>query len=81
MKTTIDGAGRLVVPKKLRDRLALGAGGIVEVLERDGVIEIHPVPAAVRVVTAKGGPVAQPVDALPPLTDQDVRDTLEHLRR
>lgn len=81
MQTTIDGAGRLVVPKKLRDRLALGGGGVVEVIERDGIIEIHPVPANVDIVDAPGGPVAQPIDFLPPLTDVEVRDTLERLRR
>jgi AbrB family looped-hinge helix DNA binding protein len=81
MRTTIDRAGRLVVPKKLRDRLALGLGGEVEVIERDGVLEIHPVPAAVEVRPGEGGPVAHAMEALPPLTDDDVRGTLDHLRR
>ena len=45
MKTTIDKAGRLVIPKTLRDRLGLHAGPI----------EIHPDGAALRVepITAK----------------------------
>lgn len=81
MRTAIDRAGRLVVPKKLRDRLALGEGGLVDVVERDGMLEIHPVPAAVEVRPGDGGPVAHAVDALPPLTDDAVRGTLEHLRR
>jgi AbrB family looped-hinge helix DNA binding protein len=84
MRTTIDRAGRLVVPKKLRDRLALGDGGDVDVIERDGVLEIHPVPAAVEVRPGKagnGGPVAYPVDSLPPLTDADVREAVEGVRR
>ena len=81
MRTTIDRAGRLVVPKKLRDRLALGHGGEVDVFERDGVLEIHPLPASVEVRSGGGGPVAHAIEALPPLTDDDVRGTLEHLRR
>ncbi len=81
MRTTIDRAGRLVVPKKLRDRLALGQGGVVDVVERDGVLEIHPVSASVEVRSGDGGPVAHAVEGLPPLTDNDVRGTLEHLRR
>lgn len=81
MRVTIDKAGRMVVPKKLRVRLALGDGGDVEVTERDGVIEIQPVPAEVELVPGEGGPVARPRDHLPPLTDDDVRETLEHLRR
>ncbi|MBI2777739.1 MAG: hypothetical protein HYX57_10830 [Chloroflexi bacterium] len=35
MKTTIDKAGRLVIPRLLRDRIGLGGGGEVE-LELDG---------------------------------------------
>lgn len=81
MRTTIDGAGRLVVPKTLRDRLALGHGGVVDVVERDGVLEIHPVPATVEVRAGEDGPVAHAVDDLPPLTDDDVRSTIERQRR
>ncbi len=33
MRTTIDGAGRLVVPKPIRDQLQLAAGAEVEVDE------------------------------------------------
>lgn len=81
MRVTIDKAGRMVVPKKLRARLALDDGGDVEVTERDGVIEIQPVVADVELVPGEGGPVARPREELPPLTDDDVRATLEHLRR
>lgn len=73
MQTTMDAAGHRVVPKKLRDRLALGDGGRVEVVERDGVIEIHSVPAAVELVEGPGEPVAQPLESLPALIDADVR--------
>lgn len=39
MKITIDGAGRIVVPKSVRDRLALTAGAEVDVeLVGDGVL-------------------------------------------
>jgi len=81
MKTTIDGAGRLVVPKTLRDRLSIGAGVVVDVIERNGVIEIHPMPVDVELVQAQGGPIARSVDRLPPLTEEVVRDTLERVRR
>lgn len=81
MRVTIDKAGRMVVPKKLRSRLALEEGGEVEVTERDGVIELVPIAADVDLVPGEGGPVAQPREKLPRLTDDVVRDTLEHLRR
>jgi AbrB family looped-hinge helix DNA binding protein len=43
MRTTIDKAGRLVIPRPLRDRIGLGGGGEVEV-ELDGAaIRVEPV--------------------------------------
>jgi len=81
MRVTIDGAGRLVIPKALRARLALADGGEVEVDERDGVIEIRPAPLDVRIVATPEGPVASPVVAVTPLTDDDVRSALDRVRR
>ncbi|MEO6120554.1 MAG: AbrB/MazE/SpoVT family DNA-binding domain-containing protein, partial [Acidimicrobiales bacterium] len=43
MRTTIDGAGRVVVPKAIRDSLGLTAGQPLEIIERDGVAELRPV--------------------------------------
>ena len=43
MKATIDRAGRLVIPRSLRDRIGLAGGGEVEI-ELDGAaIRIEPV--------------------------------------
>ncbi|MGH2513514.1 MAG: AbrB/MazE/SpoVT family DNA-binding domain-containing protein [Candidatus Limnocylindrales bacterium] len=43
MRTTIDKAGRLVIPRPLRDRIGLATGGEVEV-ELDGAaLRIEPV--------------------------------------
>lgn len=43
MKTTIDKAGRLVIPRALRDRIGLSGGGEVE-LELDGAaVRIEPI--------------------------------------
>ena len=43
MRTTIDKAGRLVIPRSLRERIGLGDGGVVE-LELDGAgVRIEPV--------------------------------------
>lgn len=81
MRTTIDSAGRIVIPKKIRDDLGLGGGAEVEVVERDGRIEIDPVPIPMRLVRKDSVLVAETDAAVPPLTDEIVRETLEKSRR
>jgi AbrB family looped-hinge helix DNA binding protein len=81
MKASIDRLGRVVVPKPIRDKLQLRGGETLDVQERDGVIELRPAPAEIKVVETPDGPVVEPVDELPPLTDELVRDVLEQVRR
>lgn len=81
MHTTIDAAGRVVIPKAIRDRLGLTGGGAIEVHERDGCIEIEPAPTPMKLVARKGGLVAVPLHGLPALTDAMVRAALERSRR
>lgn len=81
MKTTIDSAGRLVIPKPIRDRLGLRGNEQVEITERDGRIEIEPAPTDVELVREGSVLVARPDRALPPLTDEIVRETLDRVRR
>lgn len=81
MRITIDSAGRLVVPKSIRDELGLRGGEELEIVERDGRIEIEPVPTPMRLVDRGGVLVAEAEDPLPPLTDEVVRDTVEKTRR
>jgi AbrB family looped-hinge helix DNA binding protein len=81
MRSTMDKAGRVVVPRAMRDRLRLSDGGEIEIAERDGVVEIRPAAAEVDVVQTAEGPVARPRGTPPTLTDAVVRDTLEQNRR
>ena len=81
MRTTIDAAGRVVVPKTIREELGLRSGQVIEVSLRDGRIEIEPVPVALRLVERGGVAVAESEEPLPPLTIQQVRDTFERVRR
>ena len=81
MKTTIDAAGRVVVPKVLRERLGLVGGRTLEIREREGRLEIEPAPTPMLLVKRRGGLVAVPSRKLPPLTDEIVRETLEQTRR
>lgn len=81
MKTTIDAAGRLVIPKSIRDRLGLRGNEQVEIVERDGRIEIEPAAVDVELVPAGEVLVAVPQQPLPPLTDDIVREALDRVRR
>lgn len=81
MRTTIDRAGRVVIPKALRDELGLRGGHEIEITFRDGHIEIEPAPTSMRLVRRKGLLIAEPENSLPPLTAGEVRDTQERVRR
>ena len=70
MKTTIDSAGRIVVPKPLRESLGWGSGREVEVRERDGRLEIEAVPTPMTLKQRGKVRVAVPAKELPPLTDE-----------
>ena len=81
MRTTIDAAGRIVIPKVLRDELGLTDGQEVEIVGRDGRLELD-VPATPLNLERRGSiTVAVPEKTLPPLTAGQVRDALERTRR
>ena len=82
MRSTIDGAGRVVIPKTMRDRLGLTAQAAIEIRERDGRLEIEAAPTPMSLVRrGRKGRVAVPARKLPALTDDIVRDTIDRTRR
>jgi AbrB family looped-hinge helix DNA binding protein len=81
MRATIDALGRVVVPKRIRDKLQLRGGEVLEIEERDGLIELRLAPSVVEVVETPEGPVLRALEEVEPLTDELVRDTLEQVRR
>lgn len=81
MRTTIDAAGRIVVPKRVREELGLYGGEELEITAHDGRIEVDVPPASMRLEEREGLAVAVPDEPLPPLTADQVRDTLERTRR
>jgi AbrB family looped-hinge helix DNA binding protein len=81
MRTTIDAAGRIVVPKPLRDALGLGPGELLEIRASDGRLEVEAAPTPMKLKKRGKGVVAVPETELPPLTADQVRDTLEQVRR
>jgi len=82
MKTTIDKAGRIVVPKALRDELGLRPGQELEISAVDGHLEIETPPAEMRLERNEAGfLVARSDHEIPPLTQELVREVLEQIRR
>lgn len=81
MRTTIDKAGRIVVPKPMRDELGLAGGEEVEIVLADGRIEIEPVKTHIRLERKRGRLVGVSDREMPILTAEQVRDVLERLRR
>jgi len=81
MKTTIDRAGRLVVPKKIREAAGIQAGSELTIRVADGRIEIEPAPLDVRLVKRGSLTVAVPRKRVTSLTAEAVGETLDRLRR
>lgn len=81
MKATLDGAGRIVVPKPLRQALGLKPGQALEIHAGDGRLEIEIAATAMKLQKRGKGVVAVPDVELPTLTADQVRETLERVRR
>lgn len=82
MRTTIDAAGRVVIPKRMREDLGLHGGEELEITARDGRIEIEPTSHPMVLVERDGFLAAEVEgDDVPALTADDVRAVLERLRR
>ncbi len=79
MRSTIDAAGRLVVPKSVRDRLGLRPGTQLELSVVDERLEIS-VPSRVRVEEGPHGVRFAAGEAEEPLTSAAVRELTEGAR-
>ena len=80
MGTAIDSAGRLVIPKAVRDAAGIRPGTPLEVRFRDGRIEIEPAPLAVSIRSVGGVAVASPDEPVPILSATQVTITRDRLR-
>ncbi len=81
MKTTIDSAGRIVVPKTIREQAQLKSGAALDIRWRSGVIEIEPAALPVSLIRRGKFFVAVPEKDVPALTSAEVRETQRNLRR
>lgn len=78
MHVTIDGAGRVVVPKPVRSELGLTPGTQLEIEVVDDHIELHAPHTKPIVVQGPHGPVIAATGT--PITPELIRATLEAVR-
>lgn len=78
MQVSIDSAGRVVVPKPLRDELGLSPDVSLEINVVDGHLELSVPRRPAGLVTGPHGPSIAPTGT--PITDEEVRRTLEVVR-
>lgn len=80
MVTTMDAAGRLVIPSEIRREAGIQPNTPLEVRWRDGVIEIEPQPLAVTLERRKRLLVAVPRTSVPTLKTETVERTKRRVR-
>jgi AbrB family looped-hinge helix DNA binding protein len=78
MHVSIDRAGRVVVPKRLRDELGLTPATPLEIEIVDGHLELSVPHKPAKLITGPHGPSIAATGT--PIADKDVRDTLEAIR-
>ena len=78
--STMDSAGRLVLPREIRDEAKLEPGIPLRIAVRDGRVEIEAAPREVRVVRKGRMRVAVPIEEGTPLRNDSVRQTTASVR-
>jgi AbrB family looped-hinge helix DNA binding protein len=78
MRVTIDKAGRIVVPKAMRDELGLTPDTPLDIEVVDGRLELSPPESSARLVEGPHGLAIETPGAT--ITDEQVRQTLEAVR-
>jgi len=81
MKTTMDSAGRIVIPAAARAELHLSPGQELEVrVANGGIIELEPIDAPLTLIGEDGLLVLDAGPSAEPLSDDDVRAAIERVR-
>jgi AbrB family looped-hinge helix DNA binding protein len=80
IQTTIDSAGRLVLPKVVRAEAGILPGMTLRITVQEGKVELEPLPREVKLV--QRGPlwIAVPVEEGPPLSEATVEQVLRKVR-
>jgi AbrB family looped-hinge helix DNA binding protein len=80
MKATIDSAGRVVIPKAIREAAGLTPGQELQAEYRDGAIVVAPVPRKVKLVREGSLLVAVAPPGTDPLTHDQVAHAIREIR-
>jgi AbrB family looped-hinge helix DNA binding protein len=78
MHVSIDSAGRVVIPKPVRDELGFSPEVPLEAEIVDGRLELSAPHESARIVEGPYGPVIAATGT--PITDEEIRRTLEAVR-
>jgi AbrB family looped-hinge helix DNA binding protein len=78
MKVSIDRAGRVVIPKPLREQLGFSSDQPLEAEVVDGRLELSAPHEPAQLVAGRHGPSFAATGT--PVTDEDVRRTLDVVR-
>jgi AbrB family looped-hinge helix DNA binding protein len=79
-RTTIDAAGRLVIPKAVRQAAGLQPDVPLEVRVREGRVEIEPAPVEMRIEMRGKVAVAVPTEPVTGLTTEEVERFRQEIR-
>jgi AbrB family looped-hinge helix DNA binding protein len=79
MNSTIDRAGRVVIPKAIREAAGLKPGSPLEIAYRDGKVEIEPKSPKMRLVR-KGGLLVASIPGAPKMSVQETNEWIRKSR-
>ncbi|HLB22102.1 MAG TPA: AbrB/MazE/SpoVT family DNA-binding domain-containing protein [Solirubrobacteraceae bacterium] len=81
MRVAIDGVGRIVIPKPMREQLGIDGPTELELTEHDGRLELSVPYTHAWVEERDGLAVIVTEEPLPPLDQHTVRAVLESVRK
>jgi AbrB family looped-hinge helix DNA binding protein len=81
MRVAIDGVGRIVIPKPMRDALGIEGPTELELTEHDGALELTVPYIKAHLEDRDGFTVIVPDEPVPTLTNEMVREAIERSRR
>jgi bifunctional DNA-binding transcriptional regulator/antitoxin component of YhaV-PrlF toxin-antitoxin module len=81
MRVAIDGVGRLVIPKALREELGVNGATDLELTAADGRLELTVADAPAHVEERDGFPVIVTDRPMEPMSVEEARTAVERVRR